>query len=375
MNKKKAILIATVAGVIATTASVGASGILEKVSGLVRKDYQISVNGEKTSLTPVFINGQAYLPVRSAAAALGYELQFDGANKEIDLTERSKEEAADYMRMNGVIVTAQPVDNGQYRIELLGRGDSNWIILYVDDKTALTDAEGKAVAAKDLKPGMQATAEFGPVVALSYPGQSHAAKLSIGAERLIKEDVIQSVKHTDDGWQVQFGESKDGAAVPTLILNAGKETSVLTAEGQSVAFEDLKAGDRVRAYYGPIMTKSIPPISPLYYLVLLAPDNGQQIAPAEAQQFRDLAWNQLSDDQKTHLTTARNDAVVDVVSAKESGVFPSDDAQKKKLEELKAANAKLVTVTYHTDQDALLGPLTAAFSLETKEFIGYYIRK
>ncbi|MFX3633929.1 MAG: stalk domain-containing protein [Candidatus Pristimantibacillus sp.] len=375
MNKKKLIVLLTTAGLLGTTAVVGASGLVEKVTGILHKDVKVLINGENTSLTPVYINGQAYIPVRSAAVDLGYTLNYDAKNKEIEL-DKISEEIDEYMRGTGVIADVQQTEKeGQYRIEYLGNGSNNWVILFADEKTVITDGAGKAVDAKDLKAGLQITVEYGPIMTMSFPGQSHAASITIGAERKIKEDVIQSIQKTDDGWQVQFGETKDGAAVPSLTLNAGKETFVMTAQGESVKWEDLKAGTKVRAYYGPIETKSLPPQSPLFTLVVLSDieaPTGKMTAEA-AQEYRDLAWAKITD--KSHITTKPNEAIVQIVSANESGVLPSTDEQKKLLADIQAANGNLVTVTYNTDQDELLGPQVVAFDFNTKEFVGFYIRK
>lgn len=375
MLKKKLVVLATVVGLLGTTAAVGASEILEKVTGIVHKDVKVVVNGANTSLTPVYIDGKAYIPVRDASADLGYEVTYDEAKKEIGLN-KIKEEAANYMRGTGVIVGIQPTKDGQYRIELLGKGSNAWVILYADAKTVIKDRSGNVVSADTLKAGTQITAEYGPVMAMSFPGQSHAASITVEADRLVKEDVIQTVKQTNDGWQVQFGETKDGTAVPSLTLNAGKETSVMTAQGESVKWEDLKAGTRVRAYYGPIMTRSIPPQSPLYYLVVL----GDAQAPAgkmsaeAAQEYRDLAWAKVTDDV-SHIKTKPDEAVVKIVSAQGSGIMASTDEEKKLLGELQATNGALVTVTYNTDLDELLGPLTVAFDLKTKAFVGFIPRE
>jgi hypothetical protein len=367
MNKKKKIILGTMVGLLGASTAVGAAGIVDKVNGILRNDVTVSVNGEVTSMKPVFIKGQAYLPARSEAAALGYELNYNGKGKEIELNKRVEEEQpVSYVRTTGVIVDVQPAKDGQYRIELLGRGDNNWIILFADKDTVLKDGDGKPFTVQNLKSGMQIEAKYGPIIAMTFPGQSHAAEIIVGQERLIKEGAIQSVKHTDDGWQVQVGTE-------SLTLTAGKETSILTSEGQSVDWADLKAGTEVRAYYGPTTTESIPPQSPLFYLVVQA--DTEQLAPAAAQEFRDLSWNRIADDQKSHVTTKQNDAIVAVVDAKNSGVLASTDEQKKLLEQLQAANGKLVTVTYNTDQDELLGPLTLAFDLDTKAFVGYYARR
>lgn len=376
MPKKKLIVLLTAAGLLGTTAAVAAEDMLEKVTGILHKEVKIVVDGTNTSLTPVYIDGKAYIPVRDAAKDLDYEVIYDDANQEIELHKINKEEAAAYMRGTGVIVDVKQTEKGQYRIELLGKGSNAWVILYADEKTVIADGAGNAVPAQALTAGTEIIAEYGPVMAMSFPGQSHAAKITIGAERKVKEDVIQSVKHTDDGWQVQFGETKDGIAVPSLTLNAGKETSVLTSQGESVKWEDLKAGMKVRAYYGPIETKSIPPQSPLFYLVvptdLTAPVG--KMTPEAAQEYRDLAWAKVTDNA-SHITTKKDEAVVQIVSANDSGVLATTDEQKKLLEEIKSANGNLVTVTYNTDQDELLGPLTVAFDFKTKAFVGFYARR
>lgn len=367
MNKKKAIIVLTAVGLLGTSAAVGAKSLTDKISGFLRNDVGVTINGEATSLHPVFIDGKAYLPIRDAAPSLGYNLEYK--NNQILLTEAG-EEAPDYMRMTGVIVGVQAADNGQYRVEVLGRGSQSWVILYVDKDTVLKGADDKALTAKDLKAGQQIVAEFGPIMTMSFPGQSHAASLTVQSDTLIQESAIQSVEKTDDGWQVKFADEKGATSI---VLNAGKETSVMDAQGQSVKWEDLKAGMKVRAYYGPIMTKSLPPMSPLHYLVVL---NAQStLAPAAEKEFRDLAWAQISADEKPHVTTKQDEAKVEVVPAKDAPVFGGTDAQKQLFEVVKAAGGNVVTVTYNTDRDELIGPLVIVYDADTKAHLGYYIRK
>ncbi|WP_239615778.1 copper amine oxidase N-terminal domain-containing protein [Cohnella mopanensis] len=372
MYKKKLFILATAVGLLGTSAAVGASGLVSKVAGVLNKEVSVSVDGKDTDLHPVYIDGKAYLPARDVAGALGYSLNWNSKGKEIELKAKD-EQAVQYMRMMGVIVDVSKAQDGSYRIELLGKGDDRWMILFADKDTELTDKDGKPVAAGDLKAGMRLTAEFGPIVAMSYPGQSHAHRIVVSGESLVKEDVIQSVEKTKDGWQIIFGETKSGVAVPTLKLTAGKETSVMTAQGESVAFESLKTGDKVRAYYGPFTTKSIPPQSPLHYLVVLS-DNGQ-LAPVEIQEYRELAWKSVPDGEKIHLTTKKDEAQVTVIDSKDIRLLNTPDEQKNKLEEIKAANGKLVEVMYNTDQDTLIGPLKLVFDPESKALVGFFIRK
>ncbi len=375
MQKKKLLVVLTAVGLLGTSAAAaaGASGLVGKVTGVFHKDIVVSVNGDKTSLNPVYINGKAYLPARETATELGYVLNWNPKTKEIQINSK-EEQAVEYLRMLGVIVDITPTDkDGQYRIELLGHGDQRWMILYVDKDTELADESGKTIGFADLKAGTRIMAEFGPVMAMSYPGQSHANRVVVNGESLVKEDVIQSIEKTDDGWRVKFGETKDGQTTTSIILNAGKETGVMTSEGIDVPFANLKAGDKVRAYYGPIMTKSLPPISPLHYLVVLS--DVAQLAPATIQEYRELGWKNMPSDQKPHLTTKKDDARVEEVDSGNISVMMSTDAQKKRLEEIQAVNGKLISVVYDTDQNALIGPLVMIFDPETKELLGFLPRK
>ncbi|QMV41775.1 stalk domain-containing protein [Cohnella cholangitidis] len=222
MQRKKLLVLATAVGLLGTSAVVGANGLVSKVAGVLNKEVVVSVDGADTALHPVYIDGKAYLPARDLAGALGYNLSWNSKGKEIEINSKD-EQAVEYMRMLGVVVDVKQTDDGSYRIELLGKGDDRWMILYADKDTVLTDESGKPAAAADLKAGTRITAEFGPVVAMSYPGQSHAHSIIVGSETLVKEDVIQTVEKTDDGWQVTFGETKDGAAVPTLKLTAARK--------------------------------------------------------------------------------------------------------------------------------------------------------
>lgn len=370
MNKKKLIIVATIAGLLGTTAAVEASGFMKKVNGFLRGDIDVTVDGKATSLEPVFINGQAYLPARSEAEALGYELHYNARNKVLEITSKDKPEEGEsnLINVSGIIEDVRPTKDGSVQISVLGRGQNNWIVLTVDKETVLTNQEGKSFAAKDLKAGLELTAEYGPIVAMSYPGQSHAVKVVVGSERLVKTDVIQSVEKTSDGWQVKFGDGKE----TTLVLNSGKETTIRDTERQPIEWSALKAGMKVTTYYGPATTKSIPPISALHFLVVA--EQSAALSPAQVTEYRELAWKQLSDDQKKHVVTKKDEAEVTIVPASDAALFPQDD-KKKAYEDYVAKKGNVVLVTYKTDDDQLLGPLTLGFSSDTKEYFGNRIRR
>lgn len=276
MNKRKWIILMTTVGLLGTTAAVGAAGMAEKVSGLLKKDVVVSVNGEDTAMNPVYINGKAYLPARDAAAALGYELNWNSKGR-IELKEKV-EEPVQYMQATGVIVDVRE-EEGKHRIELMGKGPTaaySWLILYADKETVMTDVNGQPMAVQDLKAGMSITADYGPMVVMSFPSSSHAAKIVFSQQRLITEDIVQSVSQSDDGWQIHLGSGQDSITPVTLSLNVAKETTVLTPEGEPVDVSKLAAGTKVRAYHGPAVTKSIPSQSQADVIVVLPNESNQE---------------------------------------------------------------------------------------------------
>lgn len=368
MKKQKWIILATAAGLLATTGA-SAAGLIEKVTGQLRGDISVTVNGEKTQLHPVYIDGKAYIPVRDAAEAFGYGITWH--QKQLDLTSKQTPpaEEAGYITTSGVVASATATADGGVRLEVLGTGPNPWIILTADAKTTIAGADGKKLAAGDLKAGMHIIAEYGPIIAMSYPGQSHAASINVTAERQVLEQAVYSVEKADGGWLIQFSELKDGVDMPVLTLQSGKETRLVDKEGRPADWTQIKPGTPVRAYYSPTITEG--QAAALDTLVVLEEQpTAEQIAA-----YREIAWKLVPTEQLPHLLTKKEEAQVAVIDADSAGLMPADDAAKKRVEAIKVAGGKLIAVYYSTDQDALIGPLTVVFDPETEKLLGYFVRR
>ncbi|CAM4394495.1 copper amine oxidase N-terminal domain-containing protein [Paenibacillus tarimensis] len=368
INKKKWLIALTTAGVLAATPVLSARDMTEHVNGLLRGDVLVKINGADTSLHPVYIDGRAYLPVREAASTMGYEVHWKGS--EIELNKQEEDEAEAMLQMNGIIVNSE-TKGDSVRLEVLGHGPNNWMFLTIDKNTWLTDLEGNQADWSSLKEGTQITAEYGPIIAMSYPGQSHAAAVQIGTQRHVQENVVASVdNHAGDGWRIQLAEQNGDASKPALVLNAGKETMLVDREGRDVPWTQLKPGIKVRSYYGPAMTKSIPPQSPAHLIVVLD-DTLEQSTEAE---YQELAWSYVPDTDKNQLITKRGEAEIRLIAAGDASIMAADDKQKEILAKLAAEGVKVVAATYRTEMDALIGPLTVVINPESKELIGFFIR-
>ncbi|MBJ6360699.1 hypothetical protein ACFOQM_05185 [Paenibacillus sp. GCM10012307] len=265
MKHKKALVILTAVGVLGATAVTGASGLVDKVSGLLRSDIKIVVNGEQTTLQPVYINGKAYLPVRDAAGVLGYEV--NAAGKQIQLQTKKEQPPVDeenqHIQMNGVVVSKTDLD-GITRLEVRGDG-AGWMILGIDSDSVIVNEDGVAKTIDDIREGTALKADYGPIVAMSYPGKSHAAKLVISTDRLVREDTVTKVSKSEDGWQIFLGPENDAQG---LQLNTDSDTIIVKANGERLKPEDLKTGTKIKAYYGPATTRSIPAQSTVQLIVV-----------------------------------------------------------------------------------------------------------
>jgi hypothetical protein len=205
---------------------------------------------------------------------------------------------------------------------------------------------------------------------MSFPSSSHAAKIVVGEQRLIAEQFVQEVRQSDDGWQVHIGPGKLAATPATTILNVGKGATMQTAQGEPVEVSKLAPGTRVRAYYGPALTKSIPAQSTAELVVVMPELLREQVTL----KFLDLAWHNVPEAEKSHLTTTKEQAKVALIDSSTKMIIGLTDEQKQFLAGIKDRSVQLVTVTYNTDQDALLGSLTVVIDPATMKVVGYFAR-
>lgn len=83
----------------------------------------------------------------------------------------------------------------------------------------------------------------------------------------------------------------------------------------------------------------------------------------DEESFREIAWSKLSEEEKRTIVTESDKAIVLLEDGENIGY--KLDKKKRKV---------VVSVTYNTELDGLLGPITMYFDPSTKELIGYNLR-
>ncbi|OPA75757.1 peptidase [Paenibacillus selenitireducens] len=159
------------------------------------------------------------------------------------------------------------------RITVIGhameQGGVNYVLLTVDEKTQIVDEEGNVLTKDALKADVRVDAFYGPIMTMSYPGQTHADKIVVKAAEAVKvEGTIEASERAGEG-QVYLNVGSDDNKNNDVILNITKDTTIIPGLAEN---EELKAGMKVVAYHSPIMTKSLPGITNAE-IVIVAADN------------------------------------------------------------------------------------------------------
>lgn len=210
---------------------------------------------------PRLLNGSTYVPVAFVDEILQAEVNVsDSAVTVVD------EEAEKAPVRTGTITNINKTENG--KMSILIDGYQTGIVLHLDEKTKITDAAGKELKAEDLKLGMEIEATHQKYMAMSMPPQTGAitivVKDSLEAQEVVgTAGKVVSVEKDQEGTYKMLVEGRGLTATSpekvALIIN--KDTVIVSARDNKVMKpEELKADMQVYAFYGPKLTRSLPPI-------------------------------------------------------------------------------------------------------------------
>jgi len=210
---------------------------------------------------PRLLNGSTYVPVAFVDEILQAEVNVsDSAVTVVD------EEAEKAPVRTGTITNINKTENG--KMSILIDGYQTGIILHLDEKTKITDAAGKELKPEDLKLGMEIEATHQKYMAMSMPPQTGAITIVV-KDSLESQEVVGtagkvvSIEKDQEGTYKMLVEGRGLTATSpekvALIIN--KDTVIVSARDNKVMKpEELKADMQVYAFYGPKLTRSLPPI-------------------------------------------------------------------------------------------------------------------
>jgi hypothetical protein len=217
-------------------------------------------------IVPELKNEKTYVPLSYFEKVLHLTMTVSPTGTITITSKDSGSESVDALTKRGSITSIIYKENGDGEIGLNGYGHG--IRLSISKDTEIVSADNKKLTLADLKLGMSIEATHSMVMAMSMPPLTNAEKIIVKdmpADTVIlgTAGVIQEVSASEDGTVrlLVKGEKLSDSSFELVALNVGSSTQVIgTKDNQPVAVDQLKQGDKVYAFYGPMMTKSLPPI-------------------------------------------------------------------------------------------------------------------
>ncbi|MCZ8515490.1 copper amine oxidase N-terminal domain-containing protein [Paenibacillus filicis] len=217
---------------------------------------------------PVLVDNKMYVPASFVSKILHGTVSAQGNSVAV-----SREEQQKKVQTSGVITAVYQSNNRSY-VHIQGVG-TDGLVLNVNPETAYQMLDGTAISLSDLHVGLTVSAEHSMAATLSLPPQTSTTKITvldpkIQADLLGTAGVIEDIRTTDDG-KVSLrinGTDLTGQQPSEVDLQLTDETALIQKDGSEISKSELVKGAKVIGFYGPAMTRSLPPIGKAWKVVV-----------------------------------------------------------------------------------------------------------
>lgn len=186
-------------------------------------------------------------------------------------------EEAKKVQATGVITSIRmDGDNGLIQIQGVG---TDGLVLNVGKETVYQMLDGTKLSLADLHIGLTVSAEHSMVMTMSLPPQTPTSKVTVldaktqpgllGTAGVIEE--LRSESKEDLSIRVK-GEGLTETSPGEVVLNLTKDTAIVDKNGDKIATSKLTKGANVIGFYGPALTKSLPPMGTAWKIVVADKD-------------------------------------------------------------------------------------------------------
>ncbi|NOU66914.1 copper amine oxidase N-terminal domain-containing protein [Paenibacillus sp. LMG 31461] len=228
--------------------------------------YTINKMLTELGTAPELVDSKLYVPASFITKILHATAVTEGNNVAISTKAEAKK-----VQSTGVITSIRTTgDNAQIQIQDTGTGG---IVLNVNPETTYQMLDGTKLTLADLHVGLTITAEHSMAMTLSLPPQTSTSNITVldtaahkGA--LGTAGVIEAVR--EDGSLLVKGQGLTDDAPSEVVLTISADTAIVDGKGDPIDKSALVKGANVIGFYGPMMTKSLPPISNAWKIVVEA---------------------------------------------------------------------------------------------------------
>lgn len=220
-------------------------------------DNKVIIDGKEIKLnTPVKIeNHRTIVPLALFNEILGYDVDYDKNTKKISINT--------IKNIKGVI---KSIDRSEKDPE--ASGESRVIVIETEkgDVTAFI-----SVLDADILGGYDNIKEGAKIELIGELGNDNivVAKSVILQEYLNIEGNVTKIEKNEDNTRILIeGERTEENLYDKIYLNITKNTKILDESGKKLNIEDIEEGGKIQAFYGPIVTRSMPPIGSAEKIIL-----------------------------------------------------------------------------------------------------------
>ncbi|WP_339318331.1 copper amine oxidase N-terminal domain-containing protein [Paenibacillus sp. FSL R10-2734] len=257
------------------TQSLGLVKDSHSLSFQVGKDtYRLDTTLVPLGAVPELKNGKTYVPLSFFEKVMKLDVMV-GPTGTVSITSKgqgSEETPSDTIKQGSITSIYKGEKNAEIGLNGYGHG----VRLGISDETEIVSADNKKLTFADLQLGMSIEVEHSMVMAMSMPPLTSAIKIVVkeqapNQQTLGTAGVIEEVTPVDNGLTrvVIKGDKLSDDSVDTIVLNLSSTTPIFgTKDNKAVAASELKKGDKVYAFYGPVLTRSLPPIGQVTKIVV-----------------------------------------------------------------------------------------------------------
>ncbi|WNR44506.1 copper amine oxidase N-terminal domain-containing protein [Paenibacillus roseipurpureus] len=227
--------------------------------------YTINKMFTELGTAPQLVDSKLYVPASFVKTILHGSVATEGNAVSVSLKEEAKK-----VQSTGVITSIQTIkpDHTMIHIQDVGTGG---IVLNVGPETTYQMLDGSELTLADLHVGLTITAEHSLAMTMSLPPQTSASNITVLDTAVHKGSVgtagvIEDVR--ENGSLLLKGEGLSETSPDEVVLTVSADTAIVDGKGEPVDKAALTKGAKIIGFYGPMMTKSLPPISQAWKIVV-----------------------------------------------------------------------------------------------------------
>ncbi|MDP5276315.1 stalk domain-containing protein [Chengkuizengella axinellae] len=182
----------------------------------------------------------------------------------VSIQEVDQDSEQDVNTETGVITSISTQNDQTTLVEI--NGFEYGVSLVISDQTQIISEDGKRLTINDLSLGAEIQVEHDLIMTMSIPPMTNAQKIIVNGTVIDQQQgtvgTISEMKIVDEVPQFTVLGQKIGEhGYDEIKLNISETTVIINLEDQKeLSFDELSEGTKVYAFFGPRVTKSLPPI-------------------------------------------------------------------------------------------------------------------